>query len=38
MATYERIQHLERLLEISRSLSESVELESFLHLLISTAS
>jgi signal transduction histidine kinase len=38
MATYERIQHLERLLEISRNLSESVELESFLHLLISTAS
>ena len=38
MATYERIQHLERLLEISQTLSASLELEPFLHSLLSTAS
>jgi len=38
MATNERIQRLERLLEISRTLSASLDLEPFLQALISTAS
>jgi signal transduction histidine kinase len=38
MATNERIQRLERLLEISRTLSASLDLEPFLQALISAAS
>jgi signal transduction histidine kinase len=38
MTTNERTQHLERLLAISRTLSTSLDLEPFLHSLISAAS